>query len=162
MPTQGPPISATLLVVDDLRRRTINGVCGTSSARATIVNACRPQRDMHETALKLVANNFTLFFDLNTDGKHADYLHTIVMLSEPRGNSDYFDTMMPGAHPFVLSTLLLCSIYVATARYYTTLMPTMPSAPTFLNYLRFFFVLSPRLLLCSIYVAKVTTITRLL
>lgn len=52
---------------------------------------------MHETAADLVAHNFTLFFDLNTDGKHADYLHTIVMLSEPRGNSDYYDSMMPGA-----------------------------------------------------------------
>lgn len=58
---------------------------------------CRPQRDMHETAQQLVANNFTLFFDLNSDGEHASYLHTIVMLSEPRGNSDYYDVMMPGA-----------------------------------------------------------------
>lgn len=68
-------------------------------------NACRPQRDMHETAQQLVANNFTLFFDLNTDGKHADYLHTIVMFSEPRGNSDYIDTMMPGARQVVFFNL---------------------------------------------------------
>ena len=58
---------------------------------------------MHETAAELVANNFTLFFDLNTDGVHADYLHTIVMFSEPRGNSDYYDSMLPGARPFSLS-----------------------------------------------------------
>lgn len=66
---------------------------------------------MHETAVDLVANNFTLFFDLHSDGKHADYLHTIVMLSEPRGNREYHESMMPGAQLELieeLSTLVPC------------------------------------------------------
>jgi hypothetical protein len=44
-----------------------------------------------------VANNFTLFFDLNTDGVYAAYLHTIVLFSEPLKDTQYTESMMPGA-----------------------------------------------------------------
>lgn len=47
----------------------------------------------------LVSNNFTLFFDLESDGNFSRYLHSVVLFSEPPGSTEYVDNMMVGATP---------------------------------------------------------------
>lgn len=47
----------------------------------------------------LVDNNFTLFFDLESDGNHSRYLHSVVLFSEPSSSTEYVDNMMNGARP---------------------------------------------------------------
>lgn len=60
---------------------------------------CRPQRQIGETAEMLVANNFTLFFDIDSDGNHSRYLHSVVLFSELPHSSEYVANMMNGAPP---------------------------------------------------------------
>ena len=68
-------------------------------AAALTAAACRPQREIEETAQMLVSNNFTLFFDLESDGNFSRYLHSVVLFSEPPGSTEYVDNMMVGAAP---------------------------------------------------------------
>lgn len=49
--------------------------------------------------MMLVDNNFTLFFDLESDGNHSRYLHSVVLFSEPSSSTEYVDNMMNGARP---------------------------------------------------------------
>jgi hypothetical protein len=47
-------------------------------------------------AANLVANNMTFFFDIHSDGVYAQYLHAVVLFSEPRGSTAYHDLMING------------------------------------------------------------------
>jgi hypothetical protein len=48
---------------------------------------CRPQQPVKETAAFFVRNNFTLFFDIDSDGRYAQWLHSIVVFDENDANS---------------------------------------------------------------------------
>lgn len=51
---------------------------------------------MPETALSLVEGNFTYFFDIDSDGRDAQWLRTIFLFSEPPGDKTYENEMMDG------------------------------------------------------------------
>lgn len=52
----------------------------------------------------MVNSNFTLFFDINSDGVYAQYLHSIVFFVEPEEAKDgsIYKEMFPGAPPLPL------------------------------------------------------------
>lgn len=57
---------------------------------------CRPQRGVQQTAEAMVRVNFTLFFDIRSDGKYAQYLHSIVAFSEPDDKKNVYPGMFSG------------------------------------------------------------------
>ena len=55
---------------------------------------------MPETAASLVEGNFTYFFDIDSDGRDAQWLRSIILFSEAPGDKTYEDRMIDGVrHP---------------------------------------------------------------
>lgn len=52
---------------------------------------------MPETAASLVEGNFTYFFDIDSDGRDAQWLRSIILFSEAPGDTTYEDRMIDGA-----------------------------------------------------------------
>lgn len=63
---------------------------------------CRPVWDLQEAGEFLVSNNFTFFFNIDSNGTTATWLRTIVPFRQenglPRGKFPYEDGLVPSAH----------------------------------------------------------------
>jgi hypothetical protein len=61
-----------------------------------------------------VAANFTLFFNIDTDGRSAAYLHSIIVFSEvPDSKKGVYQTMFKGA-----CSVIVCSSCVVGCRHH--------------------------------------------
>lgn len=59
--------------------------------------ACSQTLKVPETAVSLVEGNFTYFFDIDSDGRDAQWLRTIILFAEPPGDKTYENRMIDGA-----------------------------------------------------------------